>query len=325
MSDEIIEQGIEIDFINNKLEAIFSEISKYLIGQEQLARLSVAALLCDGHILLEGAPGVAKTFTANLISKLIDLSFSRIQFTPDLMPSDVTGTSIFNPRNLDFEFKNGPIFSNIVLIDEINRAPAKTQSSLFEAMQERQVTNNNKTYNLDKPFLVIATQNPIEHEGTYKLPEAQLDRFLVKLNIDYPSLENEIQILKNHDKNLYDNLLSNISPVITKEVFLTLKNEISKVTVDDKIIEFISTIVVETRKNNALYLGASTRGSISILKLSKVIAVFNNRNFVIPEDVIEIVPYVLNHRIILTPEKEMEGLTNDDIIKQILSKITIPR
>ena len=325
MSDEIIEQGIEIDFVNNKIEAIFSEISKYLIGQEQLARLSVAALLCDGHILLEGAPGVAKTFTANLISKLIDLSFSRIQFTPDLMPSDVTGTSIFNPKTLDFEFKNGPIFSNIVLIDEINRAPAKTQSSLFEAMQERQVTNNNKTYYLDKPFLVIATQNPIEHEGTYKLPEAQLDRFLVKLNIDYPNLENEIQILKNHDKNLYDNLLSDISPVITKEVFLTLKDEISKVTVDDKIIEFISTIVVETRKNNALYLGASTRGSIAILKLSKVIAVFNNRNFVIPEDVIEIVPYVLNHRIILTPEKEMEGLTNDDIIKQILSKITIPR
>ncbi|MDA3615161.1 AAA family ATPase [Polluticaenibacter yanchengensis] len=325
MSDEIIEQGIEIDFINSKLESIFSEISKYLVGQEQLARLSVAALLCDGHILLEGAPGVAKTFTANLISKLINLSFSRIQFTPDLMPSDVTGTSIFNPKNLDFEFKYGPIFSNIVLIDEINRAPAKTQSSLFEAMQERQVTNNNSTYNLDEPFLVIATQNPIEHEGTYKLPEAQLDRFLVKLNIDYPNLENEIQILKNHDRNLYDNVLSNIAPVITKEDFLMLKNEIGKVTVDDKIIEFISTIVVETRKNNSLYLGASTRGSISILKLSKVIAVFNNRNFVIPEDVIEIVPYVLNHRIILTPEKEMEGLTNDDIIKQILSKITIPR
>ena len=307
------------------LIALRTFLSSQILGQEKLVERLLIVLLADGHMLVEGAPGVAKTFTANLISRLIDLSFSRIQFTPDLMPSDVTGTSIFNPKTLDFEFKNGPIFSNIVLIDEINRAPAKTQSSLFEAMQERQVTNNNKTYYLDKPFLVIATQNPIEHEGTYKLPEAQLDRFLVKLNIDYPNLENEIQILKNHDKNLYDNLLSDISPVITKEVFLTLKDEISKVTVDDKIIEFISTIVVETRKNNALYLGASTRGSIAILKLSKVIAVFNNRNFVIPEDVIEIVPYVLNHRIILTPEKEMEGLTNDDIIKQILSKITIPR
>jgi MoxR-like ATPase len=307
------------------IDKVQEQIQQVIVGQHGMIELLLAGLLADGHILIEGVPGVAKTLTAKLLSKLVNVHFSRIQFTPDLMPSDVLGTSIFNPQTATFQFKAGPIFSNLVLIDEINRAPAKTQAALFEVMEERQVTVDGHTHKMPPPFMVIATQNPIEHEGTYRLPEAQLDRFLMKIVVGYPSLEDEIKILERHNQQAITDLLANVKPVISPEVLANARQQIREIHIEPKLIEFVAKIVWETRNDRSLYIGASPRASIALLQVAKAISVLRGRNFVIPEDVLYAAPSVLRHRISLTPEREMEGATTDDVIKEITGRLEIPR
>ena len=301
------------------------EIGKVIVGQTQMIDLLLTAILADGHVLIEGVPGVAKTLTAKLLARTIDIGFSRIQFTPDLMPSDVLGTSVFNPQNGSFYYKKGPIFSNIVLIDEINRSPAKTQAALFEVMEEKQVTFDGITYPMPQPFLVLATQNPIEHEGTYRLPEAQLDRFIFKINVKYPSLEEEIQILQFAHEGRTIRLNEVVERVITGEDIENCRRQINNLHIEPKVLEYIALIIHETRTNKALYLGASPRASVAVLKGARAFAAMQNRDFITPDDVISIVPHVLRHRILLTPEKEMEGVSPDEIIENILKKIEVPR
>ena len=325
MEENLFEQRVDITALNNAVINIRNEISKVIVGQHKMVDLLLIALLCDGHVLIEGVPGVAKTLTAKLLSKIINTNFSRIQFTPDLMPSDVLGTSVFNPKVAEFDFKRGPVFSNIILIDEINRAPAKTQSALFEVMEERQVTIDGITHPMDFPFLVIATQNPIEQEGTYRLPEAQLDRFLFKIIMSYPTVEEEINILLNQQSVSQITLLKNVEPLVTPAQITEYRNIISQVIIDPKLVEFIAKIVNETRSNSSLYLGASPRASLAILKSAKAHAAMMGRDFVTPEDIIEMAVPVMRHRIILTPEKEMEGLSADELINDIISKIEVPR
>jgi len=325
MEENLFEQRIDIKTLNNAVIGIRNEIGKVIVGQHKMVDLLLIALLCDGHVLIEGVPGVAKTLTAKLLSKIINTNFSRIQFTPDLMPSDVLGTSVFNPKEAEFEFKRGPIFSNIILIDEINRAPAKTQSALFEVMEERQVTIDGITHFMDFPFLVIATQNPIEQEGTYRLPEAQLDRFLFKIVISYPTVEEEINILMNQQSVPQNSLLENVQQLVSPSQISEYRAITNEVIIDPKLVGFIANIVNKTRNNSSLYLGASPRASLAILRSAKANAAIMGRDFVTPEDVIEMAVPVMRHRIILTPEKEMEGFSADELINDIISKIEVPR
>jgi MoxR-like ATPase len=325
MEENFFEQRIDLSPLSAAVAAIRNETSKVIVGQYEMVDMLMIGLLCDGHILIEGVPGVAKTLTAKLMAKMINAAFSRIQFTPDLMPSDVLGTSVFNPKEADFQFKRGPIFSNIILIDEINRAPAKTQAALFEVMEERQITIDGSTHIMEFPFLVLATQNPIEQEGTYRLPEAQLDRFLFKINVNYPTLEEEINILLNQQSLSQNALLQNINMILTTPQIAEYRALIGQVLIDPKLVEFIAKIVNETRNNPSLFLGASPRASLAILKASKANAAIKGRDFVKPEDVLEIAAPVMRHRIILTPEKEMEGITPDQLIKNIVTNIEVPR
>lgn len=314
-----------VAFLQQKMNDVKTEIGKVIVGQHDMLELLMAGLLAGGHILIEGVPGVAKTLTAKLLAKTIDTQFSRIQFTPDLMPSDVIGTPVFNPKDAAFIFKKGPIFGNIILIDEVNRAPAKTQSSLFEVMEEKQITVDGETYSLQAPFLVIATQNPIEQEGTYRLPEAQLDRFLFKINVPYPSLDEEITILTNHQQLGGMQAIHSIAPVLSKEEIVALQQTVNNFMADEKLLSFIAGIVQETRQHKSLSVGASPRSSIGILIASKAIAALRGRTFVTPEDIIHVCKPVLRHRIILTPEKEMEGTSTDEVIEQIIQSVEIPR
>ncbi|MEO8516308.1 MAG: MoxR family ATPase [Flavobacterium sp.] len=307
------------------INAIKKELGTVIVGQEKMIDQMLVAILSNGHVLLEGVPGVAKTITAKLLAKTLQIGFSRIQFTPDLMPSDILGTSVYDLKKSEFEFKKGPIFSNLILIDEINRAPAKTQAALFEVMEERQITIDGKAYILETPFLVIATQNPIEQEGTYRLPEAQLDRFLFKISIDYPKLEEEITIiqrehlLQNHGK------LENIQTVLSAEEINKYQALVKQIIVEQHLVKYIAEIVVNTRENAFLYLGASPRASIAILNAAKGFAAIRGRDFVTPEDIKEAAIPVLQHRVIVTPEREMEGITSIEIIKQIIETVEIPR
>ena len=320
------ESRIELEDLNEAVKAIQAEISTVIVGQKQAIDLLLTALLADGHVLLEGVPGVAKTLSAKLLSKTIATNFSRIQFTPDLMPSDVLGTSVFNPKKTEFEFKKGPIFSNIVLVDEINRAPAKTQAALFEVMEERQITVDGTTYLMEPPFMILATQNPIEQEGTYRLPEAQLDRFLFKIVIGYPSMEQETQILRgHHERKSLTEAISEIKAILSPAQLTVLRDKAKLVHVEDKLFDYIAQIIQQTRSNKSLFLGASPRASIALLNGSKALAAIRGRDFITPEDVQELAPAVLRHRIILAPEKEMEGATPDDVVAQILQKIEVPR
>ena len=325
MEDNLFEQRTELDDFNRSLEQLKAEIGKVIVGQDAMIELLLAGILADGHILIEGVPGVAKTLTAKLLSRVISVNFSRIQFTPDLMPSDVIGTSVFNPRDNNFQFKHGPIFSNIVLIDEINRAPAKTQSALFEVMEERQITVDGQTYHLVPPFMVVATQNPIEQEGTYHLPEAQLDRFLFKISVHYPSQQEEFQIVSNHHLMKGDQRIDTVSPVLTAARIQELRDKVRGLHVEEKLIHFITAIVAATRNHKSIYLGASPRASIGILNGSKALAAMRGRDFVTPEDIVYVVPAVLRHRLVLTPEKEMEGASADDVIDEIVRSIEVPR
>jgi MoxR-like ATPase len=326
MEEEILfQESTPVMELNRKLREIKAEIGKVIVGQHKVVDLLMTGLLCDGHLLLEGVPGVAKTLTAKLLSRIIDVNFSRLQFTPDLMPGDVIGTSVFNPKEGTFYFKAGPVFSNIVLIDEINRAPAKTQSALFEVMEERQVTVDGHTHAMQYPFVVLATQNPIEQEGTYRLPEAQLDRFLFKIVIDYPTLAEEVTILTQQQGKTQNQLLQDVNKLMNASEIAKYRQIVQDISVDAKLIEFIAKIVNETRNNASLYLGASTRASLAILKASKATAAMKGRDFVIPEDILEMAPHVLRHRIMLTPEKEMEGITPDDLTESILKALEVPR
>jgi MoxR-like ATPase len=325
MQDFGFEQRTDLSQLNQAVSAIRTAVGKVIKGQHQMVDLIIAGLLSDGHILIEGVPGVAKTLTAKLVAKIIDAQFSRLQFTPDLMPSDVLGTSVFNPKDIRFDFKKGPIFSNIVLIDEINRAPAKTQAALFEVMEERQVTVDGTTYLMQPPFMVLATQNPIEQEGTYRLPEAQLDRFIFKIEVGYPTLENEISILTEQHNQSQRSLLDTVPKILSSAQIEQYRETVLQIMVETKLLEFIARIVNETRNNSSLFLGASPRASLAILRASKAFAAIRGRDFVTPEDIVEVVPHVLRHRIILTPEKEMEGLTPDDLIQKIIKSVEIPR
>jgi MoxR-like ATPase len=325
MEENLFQQRIDLSGLNKAAYEIRNEIARVIVGQYKMVDLLLIGLLCDGHILIEGVPGVAKTLTAKLMAKIIDVDFSRLQFTPDLMPSDVVGTSVFNPKDGDFRFKSGPIFSNIILIDEINRAPAKTQAALFEVMEERQVTVDGVSHLMQMPFIVLATQNPIEQEGTYRLPEAQLDRFLFKIEVKYPSLAEEISILTNQQGKTQGQMLEDVKKVLSPVDIQHYRNQVQSIIVEPKLIEFIARIVNETRNNPALYLGASPRASLAILRSAKASAAIKGRDFVTPEDIVEMAPHVLRHRIILTAEKEMEGITADDLIDNILKAIEVPR
>ncbi|MFD2932501.1 AAA family ATPase [Spirosoma flavum] len=323
---ENFETRLDLASLTTAVDAIRAEVGKVIVGQHQTVDLLLTALLADGHVLIEGVPGVAKTLTAKLLAKTMSVGFSRIQFTPDLMPSDVLGNSVFMPKTGDFLFRKGPIFSNLVLIDEINRAPAKTQAALFEVMEERQVTNDGTTYLLDEPFMVLATQNPIEQEGTYRLPEAQLDRFLFKIVVGYPIANEEVDILRGHHqrRNLTD-ALDAVNAVLTAEQLTILRGQVHQVHVEDKLFDYIAHIVQATRVNKSLYLGASPRASVALLNSAKALATLRSRDFITPEDVQELAAPVLRHRVLLTPEREMEGGTADEVVAQLVQKIEVPR
>lgn len=316
---------LDMTDLRNNLERVKTEIGKVIIGQDNMIEHLLVALLSNGHVLIEGVPGVAKTITAKLLAKTISVDFSRIQFTPDLMPSDILGTSVFNVKEADFKFKKGPIFSNFILIDEINRSPAKTQSALFEVMEEQQITMDGVKYQMEEPFLVVATQNPIEHEGTYRLPEAQLDRFLFKIEVGYPNLEQEIEIIKNQHNNRLEDKTDVVQTVISGQQLKQYQQLVKEIIVEQNLLEYIAKIIVNTRENQFLYLGASPRASLALLTASKAFSAIRGRDFVTPEDIKEASFAVLRHRIIVSPEREMEGLTADEIIRQILESIEVPR
>jgi len=325
--EEMIEERQQIDLssFTEKIQQMKEQIATIIVGQEQVVDLLLTAILADGHVLIEGVPGVAKTLLARLTARLIDAQFSRIQFTPDLMPSDVLGTTVFNMKTNDFDFHSGPIFANIILADEINRAPAKTQAALFEVMEERQVSIDGVTHKMDPLYTIIATQNPVEQEGTYKLPEAQLDRFLMKITIDYPSLEEEVNILERHHTHSSFTKLETITPVMSHDELLSLRSYIGKVFVDHSLLQYIATVVQQTRTSKAVYLGASPRASVAILQSSKAFALLQGRDFVTPDDIKTVAPYVLQHRLILTAEAEMEGLSPVKVTQRLIDKVEVPK
>lgn len=323
MSD--FENRIDLTQLSEKISKLKQEASQALIGQQEMLDLILTAMLAGGHVLIEGVPGIAKTLSAKLVSKLVDADFKRIQFTPDLMPSDVLGTSVFNPKTTSFDYKKGPVFSNLVLIDEINRAPAKTQASLFEVMEEKQVTNDGETHALEDLFMVLGTQNPIEQEGTYRLPEAQLDRFIFKIVIDYPENGEESQILQMTNKNTSHHKLEFIKPVITKKEVVALRENLESILMKDSLIDYIVKLIAQTRDHHSLYLGASPRASIDLMKASKAFAAIQGRDFVSPEDIKRLFRPVVEHRIILSPEAELQGITIREVTDQILQQVEVPK
>jgi len=319
------ESRIDLSELQQNMEAVRLELKKVIVGQDKMIDHLLVAMLSNGHVLLEGVPGVAKTIAVKLLAKALDVKFSRIQFTPDLMPSDILGTSVFDLKKTEFEFRPGPVFANLILIDEVNRSPAKTQAALFEVMDERQITIDGHTYQMDTPFLVMATQNPIEQEGTYRLPEAQLDRFMFKVVIDYPGLDDECEIIRREHIAVDGDKTIDVKAVITGAQISAYQGLVRQIIVEKDIIEYIAKIVKNTRENPFLYLGASPRASIAILNASKGFAALRGRDFVTPEDIKDSAIVVLQHRLIVSPEKEMEGLKVEDIVKQIIESVQVPR
>ena len=319
------EERTDLTLFNEKIQQLRQEISTVIIGQTQAVDLLLTAILANGHVLIEGMPGVAKTLLARLISRLIDARFSRIQFTPDLMPSDVLGTTIFNVKTSEFDFHKGPVFADIILVDEINRAPAKTQAALFEVMEERQVTIDSVTHKMGELYTILATQNPIEQEGTYRLPEAQLDRFLMKITMDYPSVEEETDILLHHQQDSNFVKLDTIKPVLTKAELLELRKMLSEVVVDESLLRYIVEIVQQTRTSRAVFSGASPRASVAILQCAKAYALLQGRDFITPDDIKYVAPSVLHHRLILTAEAEMEGYTPMKVAQRLTDNVEVPK
>jgi MoxR-like ATPase len=325
MEEQIFQQRTDLTALNEAVLSIRNEIKKIIVGQDDMVKLIITALLADGHVLIEGVPGVAKTLTAKLVAKSVDAGFSRVQFTPDLMPSDVLGTPVFNPKEAIFEFKKGPVFSNIILVDEINRAPAKTQSALLEIMEERQATVDGRTYPMPLPFMVLATQNPVEQEGTYRLPEAQLDRFLFKIIVPYPSEAEEVTILTQFHHMGNTQPMDMIKPVLGGQQVTSLRQQIKTLVIEERLLQFIARLIHQTRNHKSIYLGASPRASLAIMNASKAMAAMHGRDFVTPEDILEVVTPILRHRIILSPDKEMEGISEDEVIRQIIQGMEVPR
>lgn len=325
MEEQIFQQRTNLTALHEAVFSIRNEIKKIIVGQDEMVKLIIAALLADGHVLIEGVPGVAKTLTAKLVARSLDTGFSRIQFTPDLMPSDVLGTPVFNPKDASFEFKKGPVFSNIVLVDEINRAPAKTQSALLEIMEERQASVDGRTHQMASPFMVLATQNPVEQEGTYRLPEAQLDRFLFKVVVPYPGETEELEILTKFHQMGNTPINDVVKPVLGGQQVNELKSQIKGILMEEKLLQFIARLIHQTRNHKSIYLGASPRASLCVMNASKAMAAMQGRDFVTPDDIREIVIPVLRHRIILAPDKEMEGITEDEVIRQIIQSMDVPR
>lgn len=319
------ENDASVANIQETVDRVRNEVQKIIIGQDDLIELIMVSIFAGGHVLLEGVPGVAKTLASKLLAQTLSVEFSRIQFTPDLMPSDVTGTSVYNMKMAEFTFNKGPIFSNMVLIDEINRAPAKTQASLFEVMEEKQVTVDGKTYKMAYPFMVIATQNPIEQEGTYKLPEAQLDRFLFRIQLNYPQLEEEKLILRRFRDDFNKRQIEKVRAVLNAAEVKRCQELVEKIHIKDELLDYIAALIHNTRNNGDLFLGASPRASLAIMQAAKAVAAINGRDFVTPDDIQYVAYPVLNHRIILTPEREMEGLDVQDVIKDIIAKVEVPR
>lgn len=325
MDEPIFQPRTDLSQLQEAVESIRTEIKKVIVGQDDMVQLILTALLADGHVLIEGVPGVAKTLTAKLVARSVEAGFSRIQFTPDLMPSDVLGTPVFNPREATFEFRKGPVFSNIILVDEINRAPAKTQSALLEIMEERQATVDGRTYPMEAPFMVLATQNPVEQEGTYRLPEAQLDRFLFKIMVPYPSESEEITILNQFNAMGSAAPILQVNPVLSAVRINQLRQQIRQQLIEEKLLQFIARLVHQTRHHKSIYLGASPRASLAIMNAAKATAAMQGRDFVTPDDILYVATPVLRHRIILAPDKEMEGITEDEVIRQIIQGMDIPR
>jgi len=315
----------DLTLFAERIEQLRQQISQVIVGQQENIDLLLTAVLANGHVLLEGVPGVAKTLLARLLSKLIDAKFSRVQFTPDLMPSDVLGTNVFNMKTSDFDFHAGPVFADIVLVDEVNRAPAKTQAALFEVMEERQVTIDGMTHPMGQFYTILATQNPVEQEGTYKLPEAQTDRFMMKITMGYPTIEEEVTILERHHQNARLTSLDDVQPVITKDELLQLRQMLSDVFVDPAMLRYIAAIVQQTRQSKAVFLGASPRASVAMLQASKAYALLQGRDFITPDDVRQVAPSILHHRLILTAEAEMEGITPLKAATRLIEKVEVPK
>lgn len=325
MTEPTFNNRLELTELNEAVEKIKTEVGKVIVGQEKNLELLLVCLLCHGHALLEGVPGVAKTLTAKLLSKTVNGSFKRLQFTPDLMPSDILGTSVFNSKTLEFEYKPGPVFCNLILIDEINRSPAKTQAALFELMEERQITIDGHTYSMPDPFVVIATQNPVEQEGTYRLPEAQLDRFLMKIHVGYPSHHEELNLLRRFNVRLQSDLSGTVDPVVSTERLAQLRGQVHQVLLEDHLLKFIADLIHATRNHKMIELGASPRASLALMNAAKAMAAISGRDFVIPEDIKTVAMPVLGHRIVLTPEAEMEGVTEEEVLNGLLAGIEVPR
>ena len=320
-----MEQRTDLTQFAEKIETLRQSIADVVVGQQQTVDLLLTAILANGHVLIEGVPGVAKTLLARLLARLIDARFSRVQFTPDLMPSDVLGTNVFNMKTQQFDFHRGPVFADIVLVDEVNRAPAKTQAALFEVMEERQVTIDGTTHPLGDFYTILATQNPVEQEGTYKLPEAQTDRFMMKITIGYPSPEEEVQILERHHQNVRLTSLDDVRPVLTKDELIAMRRLLSQVFVEPALMRYMVDIVHQTRHSKAVFLGASPRASVALLQASKAFALLQGRDFIAPDDIRLVAPSVLQHRLVLNAEAEMEGITPQKAVQRLIEKVEVPK